>query len=396
MDTSPHSSASASRSSTPNPRFASQQSTAEDILKSQTVGLVHLSDFRKRRAEVLELHDGGASGATTPKDGNAASKPLKKIRKAAKKGGLSFGDDEEDGDTCDTTTATMAPRSNAPDALPPNGASIAPSDSEDTTSATLKKRRLGPNASILYAPKALTKSALLREAQMREQLRKEYLLMQEDVRATDILIPFVFYDGTNVPGGSCRVKKGDNIWLFLDRARKIGAELGVGAGNEGGTRGKGGWARVGVDDLMMVRGDTIIPHHYEFYHFIKNHTHGFNGPLFPYSDKPTAGTPTTPSASEPSTPSDVAVSNPLSVNSGLALNNGTKSRKDVKKSSTIPDSELEGYGDDPTMTKLVDRRWYEKNKHIYPASVWADFDPAKDYSKERRKDTEGNAYFFSA
>ena len=35
-------------------RFTHQNITAEDLLKSQTVGLVQLSDFRKRRAEVLE------------------------------------------------------------------------------------------------------------------------------------------------------------------------------------------------------------------------------------------------------------------------------------------------------------------------------------------------------
>ncbi len=68
-----------SRKSTPNPRFTSQASTAEDLLKSQTVGLVHLSDFRKRRAEALEqkqreaqdrtlgrFTSGGDSGTATP------------------------------------------------------------------------------------------------------------------------------------------------------------------------------------------------------------------------------------------------------------------------------------------------------------------------------------------
>ena len=59
-----------SRSSTPNPRFTSQTHTAEDLLKEQTVGLVHLSDFRKRRAEAIEQlsRDGtpSASGTTTP------------------------------------------------------------------------------------------------------------------------------------------------------------------------------------------------------------------------------------------------------------------------------------------------------------------------------------------
>lgn len=58
-------------------------------------------------------------------------------------------------------------------------------------------------------------------------------------------------------------------------------------------------------------------------------------------------------------------------------------------------TDLEGTDDDPTLTKVVDRRWYERNKHIYPASVWEEFDPAKDYSQGFRKDTQGNTFFFS-
>lgn len=37
------------------PRFTSQASTAEDLLKSQTIGLVQLDEFRKRRRDVEEL-----------------------------------------------------------------------------------------------------------------------------------------------------------------------------------------------------------------------------------------------------------------------------------------------------------------------------------------------------
>jgi protein FAM50 len=66
-----------SRTSTPNPRFTSQSKTAEDLLSTQTVGLVALSDFRKRRAEALEqkerdahelMNGGGAGtpGSVTP------------------------------------------------------------------------------------------------------------------------------------------------------------------------------------------------------------------------------------------------------------------------------------------------------------------------------------------
>jgi len=43
-----------SGSSTPNSRFIAQNVEAEDKLKSQTVGLVHLEDYKKRRAEALD------------------------------------------------------------------------------------------------------------------------------------------------------------------------------------------------------------------------------------------------------------------------------------------------------------------------------------------------------
>jgi len=84
MESSNPSSAAPSRSSTPilgtNSRFTSQNATAEDLLKAHTVGLVQLSDFRKRRAEALEVKEREgldrssgrltpASGASTPADG---------------------------------------------------------------------------------------------------------------------------------------------------------------------------------------------------------------------------------------------------------------------------------------------------------------------------------------
>lgn len=51
-------------SSSHNARFTSQGATAEDLLKSHTVGLVHLTDFRKRRAEALEQKEREAHGGT--------------------------------------------------------------------------------------------------------------------------------------------------------------------------------------------------------------------------------------------------------------------------------------------------------------------------------------------
>lgn len=60
-----------------------------------------------------------------------------------------------------------------------------------------------------------------------------------------------------------------------------------------------------------------------------------------------------------------------------------------------PLSSLEGFRDDASFTKVVNRRWFERNKHIYPASLWQEFDPEKDYATEIRRDLGGNAFFFS-
>ncbi|KAF1974970.1 XAP5-domain-containing protein [Bimuria novae-zelandiae CBS 107.79] len=354
-----------SRSGTPgNGRFTAQAETAEDLLKSQTVGLVHLDDFRKRRAEALEQKERGTSGASTPQDGTATPiASFKKKRKVAAKGKLSFGiDEDEDADS--GTPAAPTPRGSTP-------ADSSAVNSENR--GKVFKKKLGANTSIGLKPRVMTKTALQREAQQADLARQDFLAMREAVKATEVVIPFVFYDGTNIPGGRCRVKKGDHIWLFLDRARKVGAELGV-----GGDKSRRDWARINVDDLMLVRGEVILPPHYDFYHFLFNKVAGFNGPIFDYSAQPTKATPV--ADAEP----DSATFNPLE-----------RPGQNKDKSSAFLDEQLEGFSDDPTLTKVVDRRWYERNKHIFPASVWEEYKPEKDFSKVQRKDTEGNRFFFS-
>ncbi|KAK5134095.1 hypothetical protein LTR08_006985 [Meristemomyces frigidus] len=371
--------------STPNSRFTSQAPTAEDSLKERTYGLVHLSDFRKRRAEAREQsereQDGSsaASGAATPDGRDAAAKAVfKKRKKVVRKGVLSFGDDEaaESGETSAVATPAATSRSGTP-------AGTAPAlyvEAEDTVEpGALPKKRSKANAAISYAPKAKTKSSLAREGQLKEQLRKEYHQIQEAVKATEIIVPFTFYDGKSSPGGTCRVKKGDHIWLFLERARKVGADM---AGR--GDRTKKDWARIGVDDLMLVRGDLVIPHHYDFYHFIINRAIGYDKqPLFSYAAE---ATPTTPAHLLPIK----AGTNPETDPNLLS----TAASRAQAKALAMPDSELEGVSNDAGLTKVVDRRWYERNKHIFPASTWEEYDATRDYSKGVRKDTEGNAFFF--
>jgi len=235
-----------------NDRFKPQHRTTHERLTTNTVGLVALSDFRKRRAEVLEdqereardaaLLSAAGSGVNTPPsrsqtgtpapaEGSDADKvPAKKKKKKAKPKGakLSFaaGDDDD--------------------------------EDEDGVEKVGEKRgkRLEANARVGIVPKALTKAALRREAAEREASRREFLQIQDAVKATEIAIPFVFYDGTNIPGGMVRVKKGDFVWVFLDKSRKVGAERGV--GEKANSRRE--WAMISVDDLMLVRGTMIIPH----------------------------------------------------------------------------------------------------------------------------------------
>lgn len=59
--------------------------------------------------------------------------------------------------------------------------------------------------------------------------------------------------------------------------------------------------------------------------------------------------------------------------------------------------ELEGADKDATFTKVVDRRWYERNKHIFPASLWHEYEPGEEFEKKMtsgRRDAEGNTFFF--
>ncbi|CAF9911088.1 MAG: hypothetical protein GOMPHAMPRED_007297 [Gomphillus americanus] len=338
--------------STVDTRFVSQTATTQD---SQPIGLLELDDFRKEQVQAKTPEDSTSSGAKASNEKVSVPNPLtKKKRKQPVTAKLSFDRDEDD------EPANHSKRSKSASA-------------KDDESDSSTRKRLGPNTSVV-APKVMTKSAQLKEIGKKELLRKEFLLMQEAVKATEFEIPFVFFDGTNNPGGRCRIKKGEHVWLFLDRSRKIGADLGVTGGEGGRTGTRREWARISVDDLMLVRGEIIIPHHYDFYYFIVGRIKGHDGKiLFPYAVQATI-------------PSKLDQANELSDYDPLTA---------YKESKKLSGGALEGSDEDPSYTRVVDRRWYERNKHIFPASAWEEFDPSKDYSSTTRRDAGGNVYFFS-
>ncbi|KAG8891203.1 Protein FAM50A-A, partial [Tulasnella sp. 403] len=114
-------------------------------------------------------------------------------------------------------------------------------------------------------------------------------------------------------------KKGDDIGTFLEKCRQQVPEL----------RG------VSVDNLMYIKEDLIIPHHYTFYDFIINKARGKSGPLFNF---------------------DV--------------------HDDVRM---LADATVEK--DESHAGKVVERSWYQRSKHIFPANRWEVFDPEKNYGK---------------
>lgn len=107
--------------------------------------------------------------------------------------------------------------------------------------------------------------------------------------------------------------------------------------------------------------------HYEFYYFIANQvpiSAKSNALLFDYAN--------------------AVVAKPDNSNSNLRV--------------PASNNDLEGKDADPTLTKVVDRRWYERNKHIFPASLWKEYEPGKEFEEklgQSRRDAEGNAFFFS-
>lgn len=154
------------------------------------------------------------------------------------------------------------------------------------------------------------------ERRMREELRQEWLKKQEEMKKEDVEITYSYWDGTG-HRKTVMCKKGDTIAHFLERCRQQVSEL----------RG------VSVDSMMYIKEDLIIPHHYSFYDFIVNKARGKSGPLFNFD-----------------------------VHDDIRL---------------VADASVEK--DESHAGKVVERSFYNRNKHVWPYSRWEVYDPKKEY-----------------
>eukprot|EP00668_Euglena_longa_P029445 GGOE01036793.1.p1 GENE.GGOE01036793.1~~GGOE01036793.1.p1 ORF type:complete len:337 (-),score=133.43 GGOE01036793.1:176-1186(-) len=154
------------------------------------------------------------------------------------------------------------------------------------------------------------------EARLRKQLQAEWLAEQERLKKETLQVTYSYWDGRGTRK-TLTVLKGWTIEQFLREVQKSFKEL----------------ARLSTSSLMYVKEDLIIPHHYTFYDLIIMQARGKSGPLFSFD-----------------------------VHDDVRLVNDATVEKNESHAG-----------------KVVDRKWYERNQHVFPASRWEPFDPNKDY-----------------
>ncbi|XP_065830218.1 protein FAM50A-like isoform X2 [Oscarella lobularis] len=301
-------------------KFSSHFDFVEEQLKSQTIGLVTLQQMKEKRKLVIKDHEKKLAAQLPNENKAGLAEMLKggelceffawlrldqkgnKIKKNSKTATLSFdlNDDEEEEEE--------------------------ETEEEDYELPT-KKKKVGkdPSVDTSFLPDR-DRDEL--ERLERERLRQEWETEQEKLKNEDIEITFSYWDGSG-HRRTLRMKKGNSVGQFLSKAlkelRKDFPEL----------RG------ASTDEMMYIKEDLIIPHHFTFYDFIVSHARGKSGPLFNF---------------------DV--------------------HEDIR---LLSDASIEK--DESHAGKVVLRGWYERNKHIFPASRWEPYDPEKKWEKYTIRDT---------
>uniref|UniRef100_H2SWT9 Family with sequence similarity 50 member A n=1 Tax=Takifugu rubripes TaxID=31033 RepID=H2SWT9_TAKRU len=276
-------------------KFSAHYDAVEAELKSSTVGLVTLNDMKaKQEALVKEREKQLAKKEQSKELLLKLEKQKEKKRKEEQKRKIACLSFTADGDA---------------------------EENEEEEDADAKKKKLGkdPDVDTSFLP---DRDREEEENRLREELRQEWELKQEKIKGEEIEITFSYWDGSG-HRKTVKMKKGNTIQNFLQKAlevlRKDFSEL----------------RSAGVEQLMYIKEDLIIPHHHSFYDFIVTKARGKSGPLFSFD-----------------------------VHDDIRLVNDATVEKDESHAG-----------------KVVLRSWYEKNKHIFPASRWEPYDPEKKWDK---------------
>ncbi|XP_051961805.1 protein FAM50A [Xyrauchen texanus] len=302
-------------------KFSAHYDAVEQELKSSTVGLVTLNDMKaKQEALVKEREKQLAKKEQSKELQMKLEKQKEKKRKEEQKrkiASLSFNPDEGEDDEEDDDDEEEDEEEEEDDEEDEEEEEI----EEEICLPLKKKKKLGKNPDVdtSFLP---DRDREEEENRLREELRQEWERKQEKIKSEEIEITFSYWDGSG-HRKTVKMKKGNTIQQFLQRAlevlRKDFSEL----------------RSAGVEHLMYIKEDLIIPHHHSFYDFIVTKARGKSGPLFNFD-----------------------------VHEDIRLVNDATVEKDESHAG-----------------KVVLRSWYEKNKHIFPASRWEPYDPEKKWDK---------------
>jgi len=177
-----------------------------------------------------------------------------------------------------------------------------------------KKAKKDPNAATSFLPDRERDAAL---EKAKEALRQEWLIEQEQVKSQKLEVVYSYWDGSG-HRRTLTITKGATIEEFLIAVKQQCQEE------------FRDLRTCSADSLMYVKEDLVIPHHLSFYDLIVTKARGKSGPLFHFD-----------------------------VHDDIRL----RSDATVEKDESHPG-------------KICQRSWYERNKHIFPASRWEVYDPA--------------------
>ncbi|XP_051173237.1 protein FAM50 homolog [Leptopilina boulardi] len=280
-------------------KFATHYNAVEQQLKSTTIGLVTLNEMKAKQENIVRERERKLAQKEREKEKEKeealVAKQLEKSKQKKQIQALSFNPDDDDDDDHDEDFE------------------------DDECEPKIKKIKKNPDVDTSFLPDREREEE---ENRLREELRQEWATKQQALKEEEIEIIFSYWDGSG-HRRSVTMKKGNSIYQLLQRClevlKKEFSEL----------------KTIMADQLMYVKEDLILPHHYTFYDFIVAKARGKSGPLFTF---------------------DV--------------------HDDVR---VLHDASIET--EESHAGKVLLRSWYERNKHIFPASRWEPFDPTKTYDK---------------
>lgn len=303
-------------------KFAAHYDAVEQQLKSSTIGLVTLDEMKAKQEDVVKERERQLAQRQQERELQRQREIQKKREQQERQrrqiAALSFklDEEEEDAEENNNCEEEKEEKEDSPETKDEQD-----EDGDGADYEPPSKRKLGKNPDVdtSFLPDREREED---EKRIREVLRMEWVQKQQQLKNEDIEITFSYWDGSG-HRKVVRMKKGNSIYQFLQKClevlRKEFYEL----------------RAVTADQLMYVKEDLIIPHHYTFYDFIVTKARGKSGPLFAYD-----------------------------------------AREDVRLTNDASIEKEESHAG-----KVLLRSWYERNKHIFPASRWEPYDPARSYER---------------